>query len=107
MSYYNETMSNVDAEEYGELSIGRELMVIADELVRVRSIDGLIAVSKICSEMINKGVDDGNLKCYYSFVSISTYTSSAVEGIKTGKSTEEIMSSWQRPEPNDFTKNKK
>lgn len=97
-------MNDVRSDVPGELKIGKELMTIADELVRARSIDGLIAVSRICGEMINKGIDDGNLKCYYSLVSISTYTSSAVEGIKTGKSTDEIMTSWQRPEPNDFTK---
>lgn len=92
---------------FGDLKIGKELMTIADELVKSRSIDGLIAVSKICGEMINNGIDDGNLECYYSFISISTYTSSAVDAIRAGKSTAEIMTCWERPEPDNFTKDNK
>ncbi len=89
---------------FDELSVGKELMTIADELVESRSVVGLIALSGICHELINKGIIDGNLECNYSFVSISDYTSFAVEAIEQNKSTEEIKSNWQRPEPDDFTK---
>lgn len=90
---------------FDELSVGKELMTITDELVECRSVDGLIAVSGICHELIDKGVIDGNLECSYSFISISDYASFAAEAIKRHESTDKIKSNWQRPEPDNFTKN--
>ena len=89
---------------FDELSVGKELMTIADELVESRSVVGLIALSGICHELINKGIIDGNLECSYSFISISDYASFATEAIKHHESTDKIKSNWQRPEPNNFTR---